>query len=362
MKVALVHDHLMQAGGAERVLEELAELYPDAPIYILFYDEQALPRRIDKNRLRPSRLQMIPGLTYFYQALLPLMPQAVESWDFSDFDVVISSASSFAKGVKKDKAIHICYCHTPTRFLWGSTGEYVRSLKYPMFVKRQLLRLLPRLREWDLEAARNIDVMVSNSHEVSKRISKHYGLSSTLIYPPVNTSSYGIAGEREYFLTGGRLVGYKRFDTVVKAFTRLKMPLKIFGTGPDLRYLKKMAGPNIEFLGYVDDDTVRRLYCSAKAFIHPQHEDFGISAVEAMAAGCPVIAYGAGGALETVLNNETGIFYDEQSWEAIADTILRFKSENFDTEVLKEHANNFNGQRFKDEMMRVVNEAYENRD
>lgn len=360
MKVALVHDHLAQDGGAEKVLKVLQEVFPDAPTYTLVHDrERANP--IFKNRdVRTSFIQRLPGGVRHYQWFLPLMPTATEKYDLSDFDVILSSSSAFSKGViTKPNALHICYCHTPTRYLWSDTHDYVRELKYGRLIKKIIPLFLTNLRLWDRLTADRVDIFIANSLNVQKRIQKYYRRPSQVIHPPVETSRFQVVTQPEkYFLTGGRLVYYKRFDITVKAFSKLGIPLKIFGTGPEFENLKSMAKPNVEFLGPISDTQLADAYARCQAFIHPQVEDFGITAVEAMAAGRPVIAYGAGGALETIVEGVTGKFIKEQTWEELADAVIRMQKEQYDPVKIREHALKFDVDVFKKKIADLVAQSW----
>lgn len=359
MKIAIVHDHLMQAGGAERVLAIFADMYPDAPIYTIMADYKLAAEFIDVNRLKTTYLQYFPFKKYLYRALLPLMPKAIESFDLNEYDVVLSSASSFAKGVKTNSNTkHICYCHTPTRFLWSDPENYIKSLSYPSLIKKFIRKLLPKLKEWDKMAASNVDFFIANSNEVKNRISKYYERESDVVYPFFSLNAKSSDEPKIYFLTGGRLVAYKRFDTVIDAFKKLKLPLVVFGDGPDLKRLKKRAGENISFVGRVSDNDISQLYSQAIAFLHPQYEDFGITAIEAMASGCPVIAFDQGGAAESVVHEQTGVLYDEQSWEALADTVIRFNLNNFKASDLIARANDFSETSFRKKIEDYVNKVY----
>ena len=356
MRVALIHDHLTQYGGAERVLEALQAMWPDAPTYTLRYDPQAMGRSFGHKTIRTSFLEKLPFARRAFRWFLPLMPMATESYDLSDFDVVISNSSAFSKGIiTSPDAIHICYCHTPTRYLWSDSGSYVDELRAPRLVKMLLPFVLHKLRGWDQLAAQRVGTFVANSETVKRRIAKYYQRDSQVIYPPVDTERFAISQEpKTYYLAGGRLVAYKRFDIVVDAFTKIGKPLKIFGSGPELADLKRRAGPNIEFVGRVSDDERARLFANAIAFINPQEEDFGITPVESMAAGRPVIAYRRGGALETVVDGETGVLFDEQSWEELADVVLRFKPEQFQPEKIRAHAERFATKNFRQSIHALV--------
>ena len=356
MKIALIHDHLIQEGGAERVLQILQEIYPQAPTYTLLYDKEKLGQLFKNKVIKTSFLQNWPGALKHYQWFLPFMPIATESYDLMDYDVVISSCSAMAKGViTRSNTLHFCYCHTPTRYLWSDTHRYVEELKYNRIVKKIIPLTLNKLRSWDQLAAQRVDFFIANSKNVADRIKKYYRRESIIIHPPVDTGKFQISKKIEkYFLTGGRLVAYKRFDLAIQAFNRLGIPLKIFGTGPEERKLRELAKPNVEFLGKIKPDELSKIYSQAMAFIHPQIEDFGITAVESMASGRPVIAYASGGACETVVERKTGKFFDEQTWEALADAVVRFKAEDFNPIEIKNYAEQFSVERFKEEIKNFV--------
>lgn len=363
MKIALIHDHLTQEGGAEKVLEVFQEIWPDAPTYTLLYDKDKLGKLFADKNIKTSFLQKIPGAIKHYQWFLPLMPTATESYDLMDYDVVVSSSSAMAKGViTRSNTLHFCYCHTPTRYLWSDTHRYIEELKYNKLIKLFIPPILTRLRMWDQLASQRVDHYIANSKDVSDRIKKYYRRDNIVIHPPVKTQNFKIADKvGDYFLTGGRLVAYKRFDLTIKAFNRLGIPLKIFGEGPELNNLKALAKPNIEFLGKVSNEDLPELYSKAKAFIHPQIEDFGITAIESMASGRPVIAFCAGGACETVVEGKTGKFFEEQTWEALADTVVRFKPEEFNPQEIKQYAEKFSVENFKKEFKELIDSEYERR-
>ena len=358
-KIALIHDHLVQCGGAEQVLLALSELRPEAPIFTIVSDRQTAEYYFPGRRIHTSFLQKMPGGVRFYQWWLPLMSAAVEHLNLNEFDLVVSSASSFAKGViTKPAAKHICYCHTPTRYLWNDSHNYLRELKANWLIKKILPLTLRDLRLWDRLAAERVDCFIANSQTVRERIKKYYNREAEVIYPPVETSRFAISsGPKKYYLCGGRLVPYKRVDLAVKACSRLNAPLVVFGSGPEERRLRRIAGGSVRFLGKISDAHKARLFSSCIAYINPQEEDFGITAVEAMAAGRPVIAYKGGGALETVRPGMTGEFFDEQIWEDLADTIMRFKPEKYDPLVIRAHAKGFDSAVFKsmmEEFLRTV--------
>ncbi len=349
MKVALIHDYLTQLGGAEKVLQSFQRLFAESPIFVLLYNRQQVGDMFPYQKIKSTWLQHLPLATRRHQWYLTFMPAAIESHYLDDYDLVLSSASSMAKGVRVAEHIpHICYCHTPTRYLWHAEGFYVEDLKYNKLVKKIIPLFLPRIKHWDLLAAQRVNYFIANSKVVQQRIKKYYQRESIVIYPPVETHKFKIASKLgDYFLAGGRLVAYKRYDLVIQAFNKLGIKLKIFGQGTDYRRLRSMAKKNIEFLGLVDEETKAELYSRALAFINPQLEDFGITVVEAMAAGRPVIAYGAGGALESVQAGKTGEFFNEQIWEALAYQILHFNPQNYDSHYIKQSAERFNVKRFE---------------
>ncbi|KKW42965.1 MAG: Glycosyl transferase group 1 [Candidatus Magasanikbacteria bacterium GW2011_GWA2_56_11] len=359
MKIALVHDYLSQAGGAEQVLKAFHEIWPEAPIFVLFHDPKKIPEFAQAD-VRESLIARLPWGRTRYQWYLPLMPLATERHNLHEFDVVLSSTSAFAKGVlTRPGTLHISYCHTPTRYLWTDTHEYIADLKYNPLVKSVLPRLIHRLRLWDRMSVDRVDHFIANSGTVRGRILKYYRRESDIIYPPVDTHQFAVAPVLgDYFVSGGRIVPYKRFDLLVKAFNRLRLPLKIFGTGPALDDLRSFAKPNIEFLGRIGDAERGRLLSRALAFLHPQVEDLGLTAIESMAAGRPVIAYSVGGATETVIAGETGVFFHDQSWETILDAVLKFDPAAWNPESIRTRAERFGVEQFKERIRRYVEQKY----
>ncbi len=365
MKLALIHDHLAQDGGAEKVLQALAEIYPSAPIYVLLYKKNYIEKYFSDREVKSSFIQNFPLGVKKYQWYMPLMPMAIESLDLRDFDFVFSSASSFAKGViTSSNTTHICYCHTTTRYLWDYAHQYIKELNINKAVKKIISLNLSRIRQWDRMAADRVDYFIANSQATKKRIKKYYGRESVVIYPPVDTEKFIVSRDiGNYFLAGGRFTPYKRLDTAIMAFNKLNIPLKIFGQGPDESRLRKMSKDNIEFLGRVSDREKIKLMSHCRAFIHPQEEDFGIAAVEAMAAGRPVIAYNKGGAKETIIYGWSGILFNEQNWEELADAVLRFlhHGAEFNSYLIKEHAEQFGRNRFKNEIRQFINKIINDR-
>lgn len=364
MKVALIHDHLAQDGGAEKVLQVLAEMFPQAVIYTLLYDKKKVALRFKDRRVDASIIQKLPFGVKRYKWYLAFMPMAVEFFDLREYDLVISDTSSFAKGViTLPETAHICYCHTPTRYLWSDTHQYINELKYNKFVKKIISLILNRLRVWDFNAASRVDHFIANSNLVKTRIKKYYRRDSKVIYPPVEVDKFYITNiasqkkEEKYFLAGCRLAPYKRIDLLIEAFNDLgsDYKLKIFGDGIDIKRLKKLAkdNSNIEFLARVDDDKLASLYSQSLAYLNPQEEDFGITAIESMASGRPVIAYAKGGALETVIENETGLFFYKQEKDELKDLIKYFYENTnssklkWDSLKIREHAKKYRRSEFE---------------
>ncbi|PJE57579.1 MAG: glycosyltransferase family 4 protein [Candidatus Portnoybacteria bacterium CG10_big_fil_rev_8_21_14_0_10_38_18] len=366
MKIALVHDYLNQYGGAERVLEALGELFPNAPIYTLIYDPKITDKFFPGKKIRASFLQKIPFIKSHHRFFPPLMPLAVEKFDLSDYDLVISDSAAFSKGViTKTETPHICYCHTPTRYAWDDSHKYIREFSMPFLAKLFVPVFMNYLRLWDREAAYRVDRFVSNSEFVAKRIEKYYKQHATVIYPPVDTKFFtpSYKPAEKYYLMVGRLLVYKRFDIAIEAFNNLELPLKIIGSGPELKKLRKIANWNIEFLGEIHSDKLREYYQNCQALIFPQEEDFGIVALEAMACGRPVIAYRGGGALESIKEGKTGVFFDNQGVSSLAEAVKNFDLSKFNPKIIREHALKFDKEIFKKKIKDFVEKTYyENRD
>jgi glycosyltransferase involved in cell wall biosynthesis len=347
--VALVHDYLNQYGGAERVLEALHEIYPSAPVYASMYAPEKMPEHLRRWQIRTSFMQKLPGVTKQHQLYLPLYPLAFESFNLSKYKVVVSSSSAFAKGVITEAtALHVCYCHSPMRFAWNY-HDYVEGERWARYARFILPLVITYVRLWDEVSSRRVDAFLANSRVVARRIQKRYGRQATIINPPVNTKLYkphedGRHGD--YFLVVSRMIPYKRLDIVIDAFTRLKLPLKVVGTGRQEAELKARAGPNIEFIGSVPDTRLKELYADCRAFIFPGEEDFGITPLEAQASGRPVIAYGAGGALETVVQGVTGEFFSAQTAESLAGTVSIFDERKYDPQTIRRHAEGFDTEVF----------------
>ena len=357
LKVAIVHDWLNQLGGAEGVLEALKELYPEAPVYTSIYWPKAMPEDYGTWDIRTSWLNRLPLIKTHHQPFLPLYPLAFEGFDLRGYDLVISNKSAFCHGViTPSETVHICYCLTPTRFLWDY-HNYIQHEKVNPLIGALLSPLLRNLRLWDRAAADRVEHFVAISEGVRQRIQKFYRRDAVVIHPPVDVERFGAHRDHEaYFLVVSRLIPYKRIDLAVEAFGQLGLPLKIVGDGRDRRRLQAMAGPNIEFLGRLPDYQVEQLLSGCKAFVFPGEEDFGIAPLEAQAAGRPVIAYAAGGALETVVEGVTGLFFREQTAESLAEAVARFDDGDFDGAAIRRHAQSFDKETFKNRLQVFVGE------
>lgn len=325
MRVALVHDWLTVYGGAERVLLELQRCFPQAPVYTAVYTPDQLPSEFSQMDVRTSFIQRIPGLARRHRLSLPLLPLAFEAFDLSDYELVISSSHACAKGViTGPETRHISYIHTPLRYAWDLSHSYLQQ-ELPRWQRPLAQPLLHYLRLWDQLSAQRIDTLLCNSHFVQRRIQKYYHREAQVLYPPVDVPpTPPERNPQDFFLVAGRQVSYKRMDLVVETFARLSWPLKVVGDGPANPRLRQLAGPHTEFLGTVSRAELENLYRQARALIFAPLEDFGIMPVEAQAFGCPVIAFGRGGALETVIDGETGLFFKAQSPESLQDALQRF--------------------------------------
>ncbi len=337
MKVAVVHYWLYGMRGGEKVLREILHLFPKADLFTHLYVPEKLAPEISRRKVTTTFIQTLPMSRKLYQAYLPLMPRALNQLDLESYDLIISSESGPAKGVTKgSRACHICYCHSPMRYIWDQQDVYLEraGLLKGMYLKA----ITPFMRRWDVQSAQQVDHFIANSEFVGRRISKIYGKSSQVIYPPVDVDFFKQVDHKEdYFVLAGQLVPYKRPDLAIRAFRKLNLKLKVIGTGPMLEELKSLAGPKVEFLGFLGDEKYRQCLSKARALIFPGEEDFGIIPVEAQSSGTPVIALGKGGALETVVGvgeensnlqggGSTGVFFKEPTLESLmeaVDTFLR---------------------------------------
>jgi glycosyltransferase involved in cell wall biosynthesis len=358
--VALVHDWLNQYGGAERVLEHLVSFFPDAPLYTSIYWKAGMPPAYRSWNIRTTWMDRLPGIYRHHQLYFPLYALAFDRLDLGDrgYDLIISNKSGFCHGVGTGSTPHLCYCLTPTRYVW-QYEQYAAREQLPGPVKVLLKPLIAALRRWDYRAAQREHLhFVAISQEIRQRIRDYYGRSSRVIHPPVDVGRFAPAPEHDdYYLIVSRLIPYKRIDLAVAAFTELELPLVIVGKGRDRAALEQAAGPTIHFRGYVPDEELPDLYARCKAFVFPGHEDFGITPVEAQAAGRPVIAYRGGGALDTVVEGVTGAFFDEPTSASLAQAVRAFDADAVDPEACRRSAARFNVARFRRDLMDVVREV-----
>ncbi len=349
MRVAIVHYWLLTMRGGERVVEALCELYPDADLYTHVAKPEALSETIRSHRIRETFIGRLPGASRHYQKYLPLMPLALEQLDLRSYDLVISSECGPAKGVITTPAtLHVCYCHSPMRYVWDMYWDYLDEVPRPL---RPVARaMLHYLRRWDLASASRVDHFFANSGYVAQRVRKHYRRDAEVIHPPVDTETFAPGDARaDHYLLVGQLVRYKRADLAVRAFTRLGKPLVVIGDGEQMHELRRLAGPSVRLLGRQPVSVIREHYARCRALVFPGEEDFGIVPVEAMAAGRPVIAYGRGGALETVVDGRTGLFFDQQTEESLIGGVERFEAveASFDAGEIRRHARSFDREVFK---------------
>jgi len=386
LKIALIHDFLIYPGGAEKVLETLTEMFPEAPIYTLLYDKERMRGKFAGKDIRTSFLQKFPRfMRRHHKWLLPFYPTAPETFNLRDFDLVISSSGAWSKGiVTKLNVKHIAYIHSPMRFVWDYNERYIKEISNFKFkILNFLLRpFLSYLRIWDRLAADRPDYLIANSKYTQERISKYYRRESQVIYPPsvhchserseesranntgnINTGSFANAQDdkkeilKNFFLIVSRLSPYKKVDLAVEAFNKLGLPLVIIGKGSQKKYLRRIAGKNIKILGWQNEEKLAKYYNSARAFIFPPLDDFGIAPVEAMSRGIPVIAYGKGGARETIIEGITGEFFDAQTPEVLADAVRRFmeNEKKYNRETIIRRAEEFSKEKFKRELSGYIN-------
>ena len=361
-RTALVHDWLNQLGGAEDVLEALVDLYPTAPIHTSLYWRGGMPEEWREWDVRTSFVDRLPFVYKHQQIYFPLYPLAFEQFDFRDYELVISNKSGFCHGILTGpETLHICYCLTPTRYVWRY-HQYAQQENLNRLTRAVMPPLLISLRHWDRLAADRVDHFIAISQTVRQRIAKVYRRDSTIIYPPVDTSRFEPAAHvDDYYLIVGRLVPYRRIDILIEAFNKLQRPLVIAGDGRDRARLESMAGSTIEFLGFVPDEDLPDLMARCRAFMWPGEEDFGISPIQAMAAGRPVIAFAAGGAMETVLPGRTGMLFSEQSVEAIVEAVESFDETAVNVQEICAYAKRFDTTVFKRKIQRFVGEKLDER-
>ena len=371
LKIALVHDFLVEFGGAERVLCTLSEMFPEAPIYTLLAEKENFPAWLKGKKIETSFLQKWPKfLRRRKKWLLPLLPVAPETFDLREFDLVISSSGAWSKGiVTRLNTVHISYLHSPMRFVWDSSSSYLREQKKNSFVNFFVDLFKNYLRVWDRAASDRPDHLIVNSNYTKERVQKYYGREAQIIYPPARNATHSVAGgpavknlPKDYFLIVSRLAPYKKVDVAIEAFNKLELPLVIVGTGTEEKYLKSIAGKNIHFFGFVSEEKLAAIYADACGFIFPAIDDFGIAPVEAMTQGVPVLAIRKGGAKEIVKEGVTGEFFDAVTPEVLSDGVRRFKENrgNYDAEIIKMRAREFSEERFKKEMLEFIENVYAN--
>lgn len=363
MKFAIVHDYLNQYGGAERVLEEMHALWPDAPIFTSIYAPESMPPAYRQWDIRTSFMQALPGIARHHQPYLPLYPLAFETLDLSGYDVVVSNSSAFCKAVvTPPSTLHVCYCLTPMRWAWAY-HEYVRRERLGSVARLLLPAYISYLRTWDAASANRVDHFIGISHAVASRIRKYYRRDAAVIYPPVNTAAFHVAPRADdFYLVVSRLIPYKRIDLAIQACTRMGRRLLVVGGGRDRASLERLAGRGVEFLGRVSEAELADLYARCRALIFPGEEDFGIVPLEAQAAGRPVVAFAGGGALETVCDGETGVHFREPTVQALMDAMKRLEASAFDPVRIRSHAQRFDSQVFRDGISSFIERALHARD
>ena len=357
MSVALVHDWLTGMRGGEKVLEQLCLLYPEAPIYTLFHFRGSVSEIIESHDIIPSFLQKAPFAREKYRSYLPFFPSAIEAFDLKAFDLVVSSSHCVAKGAITDGK-HICYCHTPMRYIWSHYDDYFGTDRFGVLKGAVIGMVASRLREWDRSTCGRVHHFVANSKFVEGRIQQYYGRGASVIYPPVDVDFFcpSDASRQGFFLIVSALVPYKRLEIAVEAFKKLNSALVIVGTGPEqLRLMKGAEGaPQIRFAGRVSQEELRELYRTASGLIQPAIEDFGINMVEAQACGCPVVAFAAGGALESVVDGETGVFFDRLDADSLREAVDRTGRLRFNKGSMRESVLRFAPSHFREEMNTVI--------
>lgn len=368
MKVALIHEWLTIIGGSENVFKEIAALYPNADIYTLVArDETIATLNLSEHKVTTSFIQKLPFAKSRYRSYLPFFPLAIEQFDLSGYDLIISSSHAVAKGVlTNSNQIHICYCHSPIRYAWDLHHQYLKEAGLNKGIKGFIARyLLHRIRQWDIISTNRVDHFIANSKYIGKRIKKVYNRESTVIYPNVATEEFlPVYEKKDYYVTCSRFVPYKKIDLIVEAFAQMPdKKLYVIGDGPDFKKVSKLAKSNVIMLGYQPFDTLKKYLSEARAFVFAAEEDFGILPVEAQACGTPVIAYKKGGALESVVENKTGIFFENQTASSIKEAVEWFDINLllFNYEKIAEHAASFSTARFKTEFLAFINSKMDNK-
>jgi glycosyltransferase involved in cell wall biosynthesis len=358
-RIAIVHDWLPVYGGAERVLEQMLQVYPDADVFSLIDALDDENRKFLKGKpVKTSFVQKLPGGKKYYRHCFPLMPLAIEQFDFSGYDLVITSSYAFAKGIiTGPRQLHLCYCHSPIRYAWDLQTQYLKESKMDSGLKGWFVRsMLHFIRMWDSRTAAGVDAFMANSRFIARRIEKVYRRDATVVYPPVNVERFETCSEKEdFYVTASRLVPYKRMDLLIQAFNGMPdRELVVIGDGPELPKLRRLAGPNVKVMGWQPQEVLKSHLMRAKAFVFGGEEDFGIILLEAQACGTPVIAYGRGGALETVVENKTGLFFGEQSTESLQAAIAEFDTRKWDSSACRQNAERFSAKLFRERFQQFV--------
>ena len=360
-KVALVHDWLNGMRGGEKCLEVLCELFPEADLYTLIHEKGSLSAKIESMSIRTSFVQNMPFGLKKYRHYLPLFPFAIEQFDFSGYDLIVSSSHCVAKGVRHDDSVfHISYVHAPMRYVWDQFDTYFRQprISWPVRIGAELMR--PYLQRWDRNTAKRVDTFLCNSHHIRRKILDYYNRESQVVYPPVELSYFRPGGAKEnFYLVVGAFAPNKSVDLAVEAFNRLKLPLKIVGSGQDEEYCRSIAGDSIEFLGALSSEKLLELYQQARALVFPGVDDFGITALEAQSCNTPVIAFASGGAMETV-TEQTGLFFAEQKVEALCEAVEKMERtwKNYVSEGFRKQTSRFGREQFKKQMAHAIEYGY----
>lgn len=362
MKIALVHDWYYVNGGAEKVVKAITSIFPDCDHFALFdvmSDNDKL-KVINTTQVKTTFIQKLPFISRFHRKYLQLYPYAIEQLDLRQYDLIISSSSSVAKGVlTNSNQIHICYCHSPMRYAWDLYHNYLHESDFNWLAKLYAKKVLHKIRIWDIISSNRVDYFIANSQYIAQRINKIYKRDSKVIYPPVDVEYFSLdeKSTRDYYFTASRMVSYKKIDLIVETFVKNGKKLVVAGDGPEFKKIKSIAKDNIVFLGHVSNEKLKQYLQNAKAFIFAAEEDFGIAPVEAQACGTPVIAYGKGGSLETVIDNKTGLFFYEQIIEKLDEAITRFEKTTFNYNEIRNHAVKFSEERYKSEIIEFVKEV-----
>lgn len=364
LRIALVHDWLTGMRGGEKVLEVFCELFPQATLFTLLHNKGSVSSTIERLPIHTSFIDRLPLKETRYRNYLPLFPRAIESFDFSGYDVILSSSHAVAKGARPSAgALHVCYCHTPMRYVWELYEEYFGRGRAGLLARMTMPYLSGRLRVWDVRASDRVHSFIANSRNVAGRIRQYYHRPADVIYPPVDVQRFAVSEKDEgYYLVVSALVPYKRVDLAIQAFNQLGERLLIVGTGPELNKLKSLAKRNVEFLGWQPDVALSNLYAGCRALIFPGIEDFGIVPLEAMASGKPVVAFGEGGALETVVDDPgraTGVFFKEQTVPALSEAVLKLRTMKTDARRIRLHAEQFDRAKFKENIHAYLDQKIE---